>query len=63
MLQVKNKLNESILVMSEQAYNSLTEEQLAAFKKHNNHLLAVSIQTIEYIGGGSARCMLAEIFY
>ena len=54
--------DETILVMSEAAYASLTKEQLKKLNKHNDHLLGVAIPTIEKIGGGSARCMLAEVY-
>lgn len=60
MLQVHNKAGERLLVMSSQAYESLTPEQindLAAF----NRILHSPLTTIETNGGGSARCMLAEI--
>ena len=63
MLQLRNNDNETILVMSEAAYNSLTKDQLKKLNKHNDHLLGVAIPTIEKIGGGSARCMLAEIYF
>lgn len=62
MLQVENQKGESILVMSQNAYDSLNKGQLDQLNEHNDHLLSVSIPTIERIGGGSARCMLAEIF-
>jgi len=62
MLQLRNNDNETVLVMSEAAYNSLTKEQLKKLNKHNDHLLRVAIPTIEKIGGGSARCMLAEVY-
>jgi len=62
MLQLRNSDNETILVMSEAALNSLTKEQLKKLSKHNNHLLGVPLSTIEKIGGGSARCMLAEVY-
>ncbi|MDO5509255.1 MAG: arginine deiminase-related protein [Weeksellaceae bacterium] len=61
MLQVANKQGEKFLVMSQQAYNSLTEEQIENLEKHNN-LITVAIPTIEKLGGGSARCMMAEVF-
>ena len=54
--------NETVLVMSEAAYSSLTKEQLKKLNKHNDHLLGVAIPTIEKVGGGSARCMLAEVY-
>ncbi|MEJ8804377.1 citrulline utilization hydrolase CtlX [Pontibacter sp. H249] len=62
MLQLHNKKGESILVMSESAYTSLTDVQLAQLKKHINHLLHFPIHLIEQCGGGSVRCMIAEIF-
>lgn len=62
MLQLRNNENETILVMSEAAQNSLTKEQLKKLNKRNDHLLNVAIPTIEKIGGGSARCMLAEVY-
>lgn len=62
MLQLRNNDNETVLVMSEAAYNSLTKEQLKKLNKHNDHLLSVAIPNVEKIGGGSARCMLAEVY-
>lgn len=62
MLQVENKKGERILVMSKTAYESLSEEQLERLKAHNEHLLYLPIHIIEKIGGGSIRCMIAEIF-
>jgi len=62
MLQLRNNDDETVLVMSEAAYNSLTKEQLKKLNKHNDHLLGVAIPTIETVGGGSARCMLAEVY-
>jgi hypothetical protein len=61
MLQVRNAAGETILVMSEQAYRSLTPLQIKALEKHTR-LLYSPIETIETYGGGSARCMMAEIF-
>lgn len=63
MIQVKNKRNETILLLSEKAMKSLSDDQLKFLKAHNDHLLPISIPTIETIGGGSVRCMVAEIFY
>ncbi|MCH2225632.1 MAG: arginine deiminase-related protein [Crocinitomicaceae bacterium] len=62
MLQLINENDESILVMSEKAYAGLSKDQLARLTFLNDHILAVKIPTIERIGGGSVRCMLAEIF-
>lgn len=50
-----------ILVMSDQAYKSLETIQLVKLEKYC-YLLTVNITTIETLGGGSARCMLAEVF-
>ena len=61
MLQLKGKNDTSYIVMSEAAYNSLTETQITSLKKHGE-LLYSSLDTIETCGGGSARCMLAEVF-
>ena len=61
MLQVQNTEGKTFLVMSETAFHSLTAEQVAQVENHTS-ILPVSIPTIETIGGGSARCMLAEIY-
>ncbi len=61
MLQIKNRKNEKLLVMSETARNSLTNDQVNKLTS-NNKLVSVPLNTIEYFGGGSARCMLAEVF-
>lgn len=60
MLQVANQSGESLLVMSEQAYLSLTTDQISALENYARIIYA-PIYTIEKNGGGSARCMLAEI--
>ena len=61
MLQVKGKNNELFLLMSQAAYNSLTTEQIKKIEKHCN-IISSSLETIETCGGGSARCMMAEVF-
>ena len=60
MLQVKNDRNESLLVMSDQAYHALSKEQIDLLETYNK-IVTAPISTIEKHGGGSARCMLAEI--
>lgn len=61
MLQVENNRGEKFLVMSSQAYQSLTTAQIT--KLHSfNAILHSDLDTIETVGGGSARCMMAEIF-
>lgn len=61
MLQLQNKKGEKVLVMSEQAYNALTNEQISRLEKYNR-IVYSNLDTIEMNGGGSARCMIAEVF-
>lgn len=61
MLEVKGKNEERFLVMSESAYKSLTKKQIAQLEAHVE-IIHSSLDTIEACGGGSARCMMAEIF-
>ena len=61
MLQVQSQDGTLYLVMSKRAFSSLTESQIEQIEKYV-HILTVSIDIIETIGGGSARCMMAEIF-
>lgn len=61
MLQVKSEDGTRYLCMSQQAYDSLTAEQVATLEKYTQ-LLPIDIETIETIGGGSVRCMMAEVF-
>ncbi len=61
MLQVANKQGELFLVLSQTAYNSLTDIQIKTLNSYNQ-LLVPSVPTIEKLGGGSVRCMMAEIF-
>jgi hypothetical protein len=61
MLQVLGKNGQKHLVMSTAAYKSLRQEQLATLMKHNP-VVHSSLDTIERCGGGSARCMMAEVF-
>ena len=61
MLQVFDTNEKPHLIMSEQAYNSLKTEQVKSLEKYNP-ILPISIPTIEALGGGSTRCMMAEIY-
>ena len=61
MLQVFDIDEKPHLIMSKQAYISLHEAQLKSLEKYNT-LLPISIPTIEALGGGSTRCMMAEIY-
>jgi hypothetical protein len=62
MLQLTKKKKQKILVMSETAKESLEPAQIKALEKYCK-IIAPSIKTIETNGGGSARCMIAEIFF
>ncbi len=61
MLQVNNADAQVFVVMSSQAYRSLNEKQLKKIESFNP-IIHADITTIETNGGGSARCMMAEIF-
>lgn len=61
MMQVHNTAGERILVMSDQAYQSLTADQIKKLEAYNE-ILHPSIEMIETLGGGSVRCMMAEVF-
>lgn len=61
MLQVLGANGERLLVMSQAARNSLTPKQVATIEK-TSRIISSSLDTIETCGGGSARCMLAEVF-
>jgi len=61
MLEVKGKNDKRFLVMSESAFKSLTKKQITQLEAHVE-IIHSSLDTIEACGGGSARCMMAEIF-
>ncbi|WP_298484204.1 citrulline utilization hydrolase CtlX [uncultured Maribacter sp.] len=61
MLQVLGADNKRYLVMSSAAYNSLNSAQIKSIEKYCE-ILHSSLETIETCGGGSARCMMAEVF-
>ena len=61
MLTVYGKSNKEYIVMSESAYNCLTKNQIAVLEKYAT-ILYSNVDTIEACGGGSARCMMAEVF-
>lgn len=58
---VKNDKDEFCLIMSQQAYDSYTDEHRKELEDHYK-IIKADIKTIETTGGGSARCMVAEIF-
>ncbi|MDT0646209.1 arginine deiminase-related protein [Zunongwangia sp. F260] len=61
MLQVQGAFDKKYLVMSAKAHGSLTKEQITKIEKHCE-ILSSDLHMIETCGGGSARCMMAEIF-
>ncbi|WGD35222.1 arginine deiminase-related protein [Olleya sp. YS] len=61
MLQVKGKDDALYLVMSQAAHDSLSPAQIALIEAYCP-ILSSSLETIETCGGGSARCMMAEVF-
>ena len=61
MLEVIGTDDRRYLAMSTSAYKSLTKKQIAQLEEHVT-ILSSSLDTIEACGGGSARCMMAEIF-
>ena len=60
-MPVVNKSGEKFLVMSRTAHQSLNPEQIKQIEKHCL-ILSTPLDTIEACGGGSARCMMAELF-
>lgn len=61
LLQVLGSNNTRYIVMSNSAFESLTKQQINQLEKHGK-ILYSSLDTIEACGGGSARCMMAEVF-
>ena len=61
MLQVRGANDERFLIMSDAAYKVLTQDQISKIEKHCK-ILHASLDIIEACGGGSARCMMAEVF-
>lgn len=61
MLQVHNDEGKKFLVMSQSAYQSLSPSQIESIEKYSE-IIYSDLNTIETNGGGSARCMLAEVF-
>ena len=62
MLQVIGANNSPIIVMSLSAFESLNKSQLKKLEKFGEIVFS-DLSTIENYGGGSARCMMAELFY
>lgn len=60
-LNLKNTKGESLIVMSQNAFDAFTPEQKLTLERYGK-IIAVNIDTIEKTAGGSVRCMIAEIF-
>jgi hypothetical protein len=60
-LEVENTKGQSHLIISEKAYQSLEAPQIQSISK-SSKIIPIPLDTIEKYGGGSARCMIAEIF-
>lgn len=60
-LQLRSGLGQNLIVMSQNAFDGFTDLQKTRLEQHGK-LVPVKIDTIETVGGGSARCMMAEIF-
>lgn len=61
MLEVRSKSGEPLLLMSQTAKESLDQEQIEKLESYCK-IIAPNLSTIENNGGGSARCMIAELF-
>ena len=61
LLELATDSGTSVIVMSRTAHEALSDEQLESLS-HHGRIVSVAIPTIEAIGGGSVRCMMAEVF-
>jgi hypothetical protein len=61
-LEAKNDKDEYFLIMSSRAFNALTKDQKITLTKYYKNIIHSDLTTIEKYGGGSARCMLNELF-
>ena len=61
-LEAKNDKDEYFLIMSSRAFNALTKDQKITLSKYYKNIIHSDLTTIEKYGGGSARCMLNELF-
>ncbi len=61
LLELKNQTGEPLILLSQQARDHLTPVQRAALERYGT-LVSAPLDTLETVGGGSARCMVAEIF-
>ena len=61
-IEAKNNNNDLFLILSSTAYNALNQNQIDKLLESYKDIIHSDIPTIEKYGGGSARCMLAELF-
>ena len=61
-LEAKNTEGEYFLIMSSRAFNAYSENQKTILAKYYKNIIHSDLKTIEKFGGGSARCMLNELF-
>ena len=61
-IEAKNNNNDLFLILSSTAYNALNQSQIDKLLESYKDIIHSDIPTIEKYGGGSARCMLTELF-
>ena len=61
-IEAKNEKNELFLIISSTAYDALDQDQIDKLLESYKEIIHSDIPTIEKYGGGSARCMLTELF-
>lgn len=61
-IELRDKQDKRLLVISETAYQALTEPHLKRIFQHVDNILHTDVSTIEKYGGGSVRCMILEKF-
>ncbi len=60
-LELKDQQSNPLIIMSKQAYSNFSKNQIDELEEFGK-IITLNINTIENVGGGSARCMLAEVF-
>ncbi|HEY6640908.1 citrulline utilization hydrolase CtlX [Povalibacter sp.] len=61
MLELRSQGGEPVIAMSQSALSSLDAAQIETLTAHGERIVSVPIPTIERLGGGSVRCMIAEV--
>ena len=61
-LMLTNSNDEQVLVMSEQARQSYSKKNMDQIKSSYKNIVSSDLTTISGVGGGSVRCMIAELF-